>query len=142
MPSRIKLEIAPIEEDGFHIFISSRINGKKARLLIDTGASRTVFDKDRIRQFIGRKKIKLEKMDKLSIGLGTNSLESHSTVLKTFKLGRILLENYKAVVLDMIHVNQSYSMLGMEMIDGVLGGDLLVELNAVVNYQKKVLVIS
>lgn len=142
MPSRIKLEIVPIEEDGFHIFIPCRINGKKARLLIDTGASRTVFDHDRIRKFIGKKKIKLDKLDKLSIGLGTNTMESHSTILKTFKLGRILLENYKAVVLDMIHVNQSYSMLGMEMIDGVLGGDLLVQLNAVVDYRKKVLVVS
>ena len=133
----INLDIIPIEEDGYHIFVDAFINGKKARLLIDTGASRTVFDADRITAFLGEDSQKIEKMDKLSTGLGTNTMESHSVVLDEFSLGDTIFVEYQAVVLNMEHVNQSYRMLGFAEIDGVLGGDLLNELKVVIDYRKK-----
>jgi predicted aspartyl protease len=133
----IKLDIIPIEEDGFHIFLDALINGKPARLLIDTGASRTVFDAERIKVFLKKGKHKFEKIDKLSTGLGTNTMESHSLILKEFIIGDTILSDYQTVVLNMEHVNQSYRMLGYPEIDGVLGGDLLYELKAVIDYRKK-----
>jgi predicted aspartyl protease len=133
----IKLDIIPIEDDGYHIFLMALINGKSARLLIDTGASRTVFDAERIKAFIDKEDHDFEKMDKLSTGLGTNTMESHSVVLKEFKLGETVFNDYCTVVLNIVHVNQSYRMLGYPEIDGVLGGDLLHELKAVIDYRKK-----
>ena len=135
--NQIKLELLAIEEDGYHIFIEAIINGKIARLLIDTGASRTVFDAQRIKKFIKEEEQNLEKIDKLSTGLGTNTMESHSVTLAEFALGETLLIDYQAVVLNMEHVNKSYKMLGYPVIDGVLGGDLLHELKAVIDYRKK-----
>ena len=44
----IPINIINIEGDGFHIVTEGHINGKAARFVVDTGASRTVFDKDRI----------------------------------------------------------------------------------------------
>ncbi|MBK7570589.1 MAG: hypothetical protein IPI10_02830 [Bacteroidetes bacterium] len=41
-----------IEDDGLHLIVDSEVNGKSCRLLIDTGASRTVFDQNRIFIFI------------------------------------------------------------------------------------------
>jgi len=134
MQTRVNIELLPIEDDGFHILMEGKINGKTARLLIDTGASRTVFDLERIRLFLPEDH-PLEKIDKLSTGLGTNTMESQVVVLKKFRLGRITLENYKAVALNMKHINQSYKMLGYPLIDGVLGGDLLLQLNAVIDYK-------
>lgn len=134
MQTRIHLELLPIEDDGFHILMGGMINGKPARLLIDTGASRTVFDLERIRLFLPEDH-PLEKIDKLSTGLGTNTMESQVVVLEKFRLGRITLENYKAVALNMEHINQSYRMLGYPLIDGVLGGDLLLQLSAVIDYK-------
>ena len=135
--NQIKLELLAIEEDGYHIFIEAIINGKIARLLIDTGASRTVFDAQRIKKFIKEEEQNLEKIDKLSTGLGTNTMESHSVTLAKFALGETLLIDYQAVVLNMEHVNKSYKMLGYPVIDGVLGGDLLHELKAVIDYRKR-----
>ena len=83
----LKLEIVPIEDDGYHIFIEAFINGKKARLLIDTGASRTVFDAERIKAFLPDGDHNFEKIDKLSTGLGTNTMESHTVILAEFRLG-------------------------------------------------------
>lgn len=136
MQSTIDIELLPIEDDGFHILIHAEINGKPARILIDTGASRTVFDQQRIRNFIPEDH-SLEKIDKLSTGLGTNTMESQTVILNEFKLGETIFEEYHAVVLNMEHINQSYQALDKPLIDGVLGGDLLQELRAVVDYRKK-----
>ena len=80
---------------------------------------------------------KFEKNEKLSTGLGTNSMESHTVIISRLELGNTVLAGYNAVVLNIDHVNQSYSQLGFPEIDGVLGGDLLSELKAVIDYRKK-----
>ncbi len=141
MSSTLPLEIILIEEDGCHIFTKGKINGKKVRLLIDTGASRTVFDKNRIIELFGSE-VEFIKMEKLSTGLGTNTMESETVNLKELKLGRIKLKPYTAVVLDMVHVNQSYQMLHLPKIDGVIGGDILAALQAVIDYKNKELVVT
>jgi predicted aspartyl protease len=133
----IKLDIVPIEDDGYHLFINCLINGKTARLLVDTGASRTVFDANRIKTFLKEEEHNFEKVDKLSTGLGTNTMESHTVILSEFSIGETIFKDYIAVVLNIEHVNQSYKMLGFPEIDGVLGGDLLHELKAVIDYRKK-----
>ncbi len=138
----IKLKILPIEEDGYHIFMPLRINGKKANFLVDTGASRSVVDRDRIHNFFGKGEVSMEKIEKLSTGLGTNTMESNTVVLHTFSFGRKVFKEYQAVALDLSHVNQSYDMLGLKPIDGVLGGDLLARLKAQINYEGKKLVIK
>ena len=125
-----------IEEDGYHIFTEVMINGKPARMLIDTGASRTVFDSARIRLFLADDEMNFEKMDKLSTGLGTNTMESHTVMIDRFEMGDTVFETYQAVVLNIEHVNQSYRLLGYPEIDGVLGGDLLTELRVVIDYRK------
>jgi predicted aspartyl protease len=133
----IKLELLSIEDDGYHIFTEAIINGKPARLLIDTGASRTVFDAERIKAFLSAKRPRLKKIEKLSTGLGTNTMESRAVKLKEFRLGETVINNYSAVVLNIGHVNESYQMLGYPEIDGVLGGDLLHQMKAVIDYRKK-----
>jgi predicted aspartyl protease len=129
--------MVPIEDDGYHIFITSTINGKPARLLIDTGASRTVFDSERIKEFLPGEDFHFEKIDKLSTGLGTNTMESHTVILNEFCMGETVFNGYHTVILNMEHVNQSYRMLGFPEIDGVLGGDLLHSLKAIIDYRKK-----
>lgn len=135
--NHLKIELMPIEEDGYHIFIEALINGGTARLLIDTGASRTVFDEERIKAFLTTKKHRFKRFSKLSTGLGTNTMKSHSIILEEFGLGETIFKDYQAVVLNMEHVNQSYQMLGQKEIDGVLGGDLLNKLRVVIDYSRK-----
>lgn len=134
MQTILPLEIIPIEDEGFHIVTEVLVNGEKARLLIDTGASRTVFDLQRITNFPGIASDVFKKMEKSSSGLGTNTMESFTFLIDDFRLNEIGLTEFEAVLVDMIHVNQSYEILGMPPIDGVLGGDILVEYDAVIDY--------
>jgi hypothetical protein len=137
MITLIPFKILDIEGEGFHLMIKIHINGKSANLIIDTGASKTIFDKKRIAKYVTDKKFKTH--DKLSTGLGTNTMESQTTTLKKIKIGDIEITNYKSVLLDLSHVNQSYRKIGLTQIEGVLGSDILLEYKAVIDYEKKVL---
>src|SRR5579872_5736697 len=134
MKTLISIKLINIENDGLHLSIKARINNKNAHMLIDTGASTTVFDRNRIVRFVNESKFDLN--DKLSTGLGTNSMQSHTAVLKKLKLGNIEIKNYKTVLLDLTHVNQSYEKMGLNAIDGVLGSDVLNKYKAVIDYYK------
>ena len=138
--TRIPLKFIKIERDGLHLSIRAKINNRSAHLLIDTGASKTVFDSKRIGRFV--KETKFDLNDQLSTGLGTSTMKSHLALIRKIQLGTISVSNYKSVLLDLSHVNQSYSKLGLKPIDGVLGSDLLSEYKAVIDYQKKVLSLS
>jgi predicted aspartyl protease len=129
-----------IEDDGFHLMIHAFINNKKAWMLIDTGASRTVFDKERIQKFVDESGFELN--EKLSTGLGTNNMQTHTVLIKKIRLNELVLKNFNSILLDLSHVNESYEHLGLPRIEGVLGSDLLVQYHAVIDYQKKILTLK
>ncbi len=124
----------PIEEEGYHILIKGEINNKPARLLIDTGASRSVFDKSRIKLFFEEEEPEIEEVDTLSTGISSDMVKSELTTLQSIRMGDLFLENFRAVIIDMPHVNGSYAKLGLDPIDGIIGNDILKEYNAVIDY--------
>ncbi len=119
----LPIQLLPIEQDGFHILIIGRINGKKANFLVDTGASRTVFDDHEVMAFL--KEACFEDNEKLSTGLGTSEMPSRVTVIDEIRFGRLKIRNYPSVVINLSNVHNSYEALGLPRIVGVLGGDLL-----------------
>ncbi|HNW98257.1 MAG TPA: aspartyl protease family protein [Bacteroidales bacterium] len=139
MKLKIPIEIIELEPESFHLFIEGHINGKPANMLVDTGASKTVFDLNRISNFINKRKKKFESFEKTTTGLGTNSMESHFTNFKKFNIKKLAFVDFKAILLDMTHVNQSYEMLKMKPIDGVLGSDLLMKYKSVIDYKKHII---
>lgn len=139
MVSKIPIQLISIENDGFHLMVEVLINNKVANLVLDTGASRTVFDKNEMLHFIDEEQTEYQENEKLSSGLGTNSMKSEAFELSSLKLGAFEIKNYQALTLDLTHVKQSYESLNLPKIHGVLGGDLLKKYNAVIYYQKKIL---
>lgn len=130
----LKIKLLNIENDGYHLLIKTKINGKVANLLIDTGASRTVFDLNRMDKFINKKDLK--KNEQLSTGLGTSSMVSHVSEIKKLDLGGLIIANYDGIFIDLSHVNKSYENIKLKPIDGVIGSDILLQFKAVVNYEK------
>jgi predicted aspartyl protease len=133
--TEIPIQILEIESEGYHMMVQGFINGKQASFLVDTGASRTVFDMEAIKIYLPEPSF--EENEKLSTGLGTNSMPSHVTIINSIKFGELEINAYLAIVIDLQHVHQSYSMLGLPEINGVLGGDILNSYKAVINYKKK-----
>jgi len=133
----IPFKVLSIGGEGFHLIMKIYINGKVANIIIDTGASKTVFDKKRILKYVTNKKF--GKHDNLSSGLGTSTMKSQFTTIKKIKIGKIEIADYKTILLDLSHVNKSYQQVGLKPIDGVLGSDILLNYNAVIDFDKKIL---
>jgi len=139
MTTTLPITIQAIEDDGFHLLTTIQINGKDALLIIDTGASRSVFDETRIVDFIGHNN--LTEQDKLSSGLGTNTMTSKKVMLEHLNLNGLILNNYEATLLNLHHVNESYQKIGLSPIDGILGGDILHDYHAIIDYKNSRLVL-
>ena len=131
----VPLQLLDIEGEGFHIMAKGMIHGKEANFLIDTGASRSVFDPKNITNFIDN--IQFEKKEGLTAGVGSSDLESATFKIDTFSLGALEITNYEAVALDLENIHEMYDKLHLPHIDGIIGGDLLKKYKAVINYRNK-----
>jgi hypothetical protein len=136
MITSVPFKILSLDADGFHLMIKIKINGKNANLIIDTGASKTVLDTTRVSKYVKENDFKTH--DKLSSGLGTNTMQSQTTKLKKIQIGDLEILDYTTVLLDLSHVNGSYQQIGLKPVEGVLGSDILLQYNAVIDYEKKI----
>ena len=131
----IPINIINIEGDGFHIVAEGHINDRAARFVVDTGASRTVFDKDRILNYINNPEF--AEKEGLSAGIGGTDISSFIFNIEELSFGDLKINDYQAVAMDLSNINTSYEMIKLPPIDGVLGGDLLRKHNAVISYRLK-----
>ena len=131
----VPINIISIEDDGFHLIAEGLINGKSARFVVDTGASRTVFDKERILDYIDNPEF--NEKEGLSAGIGGTDISSFIFKLEELSFGELSVKDYQAVAMDLSNVNNSYAMLKIPPVDGVLGGDLLYKHKAVISYKLK-----
>ena len=137
MLTMIPLRVVSIQERGFHILVKIKVNNKTARMVVDTGASQTVMDRERVHRFVKEREFK--KSESLSTGLGTNSMESHIAHIRKMQLGDLILKDNSLLLLDLSMVNKSYQQIGIKEIDGILGSDILMNHQAVIDFNKKVL---
>lgn len=140
MATRIKLDVFSLDKDGYHVRLKILLNGKEADFILDTGASRTVFDKNAVSEFLPE--VDLMKHDATTSGVGSNELESFSTIIKKLEIGSLLIRRYHCAILDLTHVNMAYQMVGRPKVHGVLGGDILRKYKAKINYEKKTLTLG
>ena len=131
----VPLQVLDIEGEGFHIMVNGLIHGKEARFLVDTGASRSVFDPKTIASFIDNPIF--EKKEGMTAGVGSSDLESAVFTIDQMQLGELVIHDYQAVALDLENIHEMYAKLGLPHIDGILGGDLLRRHKAVINYRNK-----
>ena len=136
----IPLEILTIREEGFHIFLPIKIFGQEVRMLLDTGASRTVFDEAIIKGISSE--LDLEENEDKATGLGSNTVDNYVAVIDLLEIGTLSVTDYQVGVLNLTHVNESYENIGAASIAGVLGSDLLVKFKAVIDLEKEMLTLK
>ena len=131
----VPIQLLDIEGEGFHIMVRGMIHGKEASFLIDTGASRSVFDPKTITTFI--EDIQFEKKEGMSAGVGSSDLESATFVIDRLGIGALEITDYEGVALDLENIHEMYGKLGLPHIDGIIGGDVLRRHKAVINYRSR-----
>ena len=131
----IPFQLLDIEGDGFHIMIPGRINGKEANFLIDTGASRSVFDLATMSEFIDDPDF--QKKDGITAGVGSSDLESSTFDIDSLFIGELEIKHYQAVAIDLENIHETYEKIHLPKIHGIIGGDILVNYKAIINYRLK-----
>jgi len=112
-----------------------KVFGKPFYVVLDTGASKTAFDKTMLEK--ANKKGEITKSDILSTGLGTNSMASFTATIHDLRIGRLKIPEFEVAVLDLSTINFAYRQMGHPEVLGVLGGDILMKYEAVINYGKQ-----
>lgn len=140
MQVSLPLHIIRIDTDGFHLMVQLVIHGLKANAIVDTGASRTVLDRDRVAYYLGE--VPLVREERIFSGIGTAQVETFAVQIGQLGLGEVVLEDLPVVVIDLSAINRAYAVFDLPRIDLVLGGDILNRLHAVIDYRKLLLYVS
>ncbi|HVF55281.1 MAG TPA: retropepsin-like aspartic protease [Pyrinomonadaceae bacterium] len=113
------------------IEVRAKVNGEDALLLVDTGASGTVFDE----ASAARLKLEARDAEAVAAGLGVTSQSAAFCEVGELVLGALTLKNITTRIVDMSHVNTALRQRGAQSCDGVLGADVLVGRAAVIDYR-------
>ncbi|MCF6356294.1 MAG: retroviral-like aspartic protease family protein [Draconibacterium sp.] len=140
MRVKIPLQITEIDPGNYHIIISgSFADNKTASWIIDTGASKTVFDKNLVEYY----SILEGETDEIhTAGIEDQPQEISLAVLKSMQIGKFKIENLKVALLDLTHINKLYSKITDLKICGFIGSDFLMENRAIIDYKKRVLILN
>ncbi len=117
---------------GYHLFLNVKLNDKRCRFLVDTGASKSVVDKAYFEKNFGKQSIKTIKQQ--ATGLHSSVPESYTGKVKTFAIGKREVKNYTIAAVDLSHVNMTYAALKKPKIQGILGSDVMLQLKMVIDY--------
>lgn len=128
----VPLILLNVNDDGIHLQVKITIAKKKYIAIVDTGASRTVFN-NRVLEAITGEIIVSENLRATSMFSSEQPIQA---VLPKIKIGKLTILDYPAVGLDLDHVNEVNISLGLPRVDAVLGGDILNEYGAEISYQK------
>ena len=140
MRIKIPIQIIELESDNFHLIISSDFSdGTKGNWVIDTGASKTVFDKTLVEYY----SILENESDEIhTAGIAEQPLETSLALLNTVEFGKLKIENLKVALLDLSHINELYLKATNLIICGLIGGDFLMRHRAVIDYKKQLLILN
>jgi len=130
----VKLSIEDLDKSGYHVFLNVKVNGKKCRFLLDTGASKTVIDKGWFEKNVGKDKLKTVKQE--TSGLHSVVHESYFGKIDELAFGKAIIKKFACAAIDLSHVNGTYKKLNKHKIHGILGSELLLQLSAVIDYKE------
>ena len=140
MRIKIPLQIIKLESDNYHIIISGTFaDGTTGNWVVDTGASKTVFDKTRVNFY----SVLAGEADEIhTAGTGEEPQEISLALLNPFQIGKLKITNQKVALLDLSNINQLYTKATQLTICGLIGGDFLFEHSAIIDYKKQVLLLN
>lgn len=131
----VPLILINLQDDGFHLLVEIVVFGEKLFAVLDTGASRSVFDKMLMEKHV--KEISINKETQAATIFSTS--ETLQGIVPKLKIGEITLKNYSAVALDLQSVTDTYLTMGHPPISAIIGGDILMKYKAKIDYRKQLL---
>ncbi len=140
MKISVPVTILNINQEGCHLLVQGWVNSIPMNLLIDTGASQTVFDINRIKNFMDKDLMKRHQNQ--FTGIGSQKIITHNIYIDHFKIGDCILKNNHYPLIDLKSINDAYKTFDLPRIDGVIGGDILFDFDAEIHYKNRQLLLE
>ncbi len=118
-----------------HFELKAYINGKKGRLILDTGASNSCIAFESVSYF----NLKIKDSDIKAAGAGAINIKTYISENNTIKMGLWEKTKIPFVVFDLTHINQALNLAEVASVDGILGADVLKKSRAVIDYGRNCL---
>lgn len=113
-----------------HLLINAKINGIKGKFILDTGASTSCVGFESIERFL----LYAEFSDTKAAGAGGTGMETQIAKNNEIQLGRWYNRRFHLVVFDMSHVNEALKQYKTKPVDGIIGADILLKGEAIIDY--------
>ena len=121
-----------------HILIECIINSNKSTLIIDTGASEScinIFDKDKFRMI-------LDKEHHTGYSVNSEISQIFCSTENSLSIGNLKLGKIKFNIMDLNNIVNLVKGEDFEQVNGILGNDILMRLNANIDFERKKLFIK
>lgn len=139
MKIKIPIQLIELEAQNFHILVRSRFADDALGIwVIDTGASKTVFDKNLTSYY---SELGGEQEELHTAGICEQTLETSLGVLEPVSFGKRKIKSLKVALLDLTHINELYKKAANLQLCGLIGSDFLLQHKAVLDYGKRELVL-
>ena len=116
-----------------HILIECEINYISGIFIIDTGASNSCINYLSASKF----NVEFEKSNETASSATNEINETYFSKNNKLKIGDFQKNDFDLVLFDMTFINNSLKEKGVSDVDGIIGGDILNELNVCISYKKK-----
>ena len=114
-----------------HMVLTVKINGKKGRFILDTGASNSCIGLDQVAHF----SIESSSSEVKAAGAGAVGMETLKSEGNRLKIGAWKTKKFDLVIFDMSHVNQALEEHNEKTINGIIGADVLRIGKAIIDYK-------
>ena len=135
----IPLNLINLQDDGFHLLVEIVVFKKKHFAVLDTGASRSVFDSALIEQHLSETLKVSEEINAATLFTTTTTIQA---TIPAVKIGKLNIKNYETVAFDLQSVSKTYQQFGHPPIIGIIGGDMLMQYKAIINYATLELILT
>lgn len=122
-----------------HLIVKAKINGQKGCFILDTGASHTCVDLNKTNYF--NLNIKKNKSPE-ALGVQETPVQTQQSKNNKMSIGRWQYAQKTIITIDLEHINQAFKSENIPPIDGIIGADLLVRANAIIDYGKQKLTLT
>ncbi|WP_240186988.1 aspartyl protease family protein [Pedobacter nanyangensis] len=131
----VPLILVNLQDNGFHILVEIVVFGEKQFAVVDTGASRSVFDKGLVEKHISH----LQENQEQQAATIFSSTTTLVGTIPLLQIGKLKLPDYETVAIDLQSVSDTYIQMGQPSIAGIIGGDILMQFKCKIDYQKRIL---
>ncbi len=132
MTRSLSFKVVEIETDSYHLIVDAHIGDVPVKLIVDTGASRSVIDKS------FDSGIRVEGIDDtVAVGFMSSNVNIELALIPSLIVGGIKFDDFPIALADLTALQDLYSKITGFSVDGLLGCDFLVKNITSINFRTK-----